>query len=37
MEPAAPGGGWYQVFDLVGVASHNPDHCASHAARTAWT
>lgn len=26
MEPAAPGGGWYQVFDLVGVASHNPDH-----------
>jgi Zn-dependent M28 family amino/carboxypeptidase len=25
LEPAAPGGGWYQPFDLVGVTTRNPD------------
>lgn len=24
LEPAAPGGGWFQTFDLVGVRSHGP-------------
>lgn len=25
LEPGAPGGGWYQSFELVGVNSHNPE------------
>ena len=25
LEPGAPGGGWLQPFDIVGVTSHNPD------------
>jgi Zn-dependent M28 family amino/carboxypeptidase len=25
LEPAAPGGGWFQTFDIVGVNSHNPE------------
>jgi Zn-dependent M28 family amino/carboxypeptidase len=24
LEPAAPGGGWLQPFDMVGITSHNP-------------
>ena len=37
LEPAAPGGGWLQTLDIVGVTSRPPNASASGGARRRWS